>query len=93
MPAVGLDAVDEVLDDPLRDLVTQGRVVAEDGAHRLRFQKLWKEGEGGQASKSQIGSGRRMGEGKSGAVAMIGGILTLASVGGGEGATHPHEFF
>ena len=40
MPAVSFDAVDEVLDDTLRDFVTQLDVVLEDGSRRLRLQKL-----------------------------------------------------
>ena len=39
MFSVTLDAVDKVLDDFLADLVAEGRVVVEDGAHGLRLQQ------------------------------------------------------
>ena len=39
MLPVALDAVDKVLHDLLADLVAEGRVVIEDGAHRLRLQQ------------------------------------------------------
>ena len=40
LTSVRLDARDEVADHLLRHLVTQLHVVEEDGAHRLRLQKL-----------------------------------------------------
>jgi hypothetical protein len=43
VPAVGLDTVDEVLDDLLVHLVAQRLVALEDAAHRLCLQQLKNE--------------------------------------------------